>query len=375
VRVVIVGGGIAAASLARHLRGHCTVVVLEQHGALSGEATAQSSGMIRRLGEDPVERTLALRSADALAAMDLPPGVWRQTGGVVALRDDPTAANDAVAHLRARGVVVDDPGPVGLLAGSPVRTRLRVTTDGVVDPERLCAGWFAESAAEVHLDTRVLALRTEAGRVVGVDTTRGAVDADHVVLAGGAWCSALATTRGLARPLTALRRSVFRVRGPEPAGSPWVWIDDRGLWARPEADTWLLSACEEVPAPPVPGAHTTGLPAPGDEGRLREKIAELLPALAGFAVVDAWSGLRTFAPDRRPLLGPDPAVPGLHWFGGLGGYGITCAWAAGELVAARMRGEEVPWLAQRAVTPDRPWFRRWPIRPTGEAGRSVLIDT
>ena len=103
MRVVIVGGGIAAASLTRHLRGRCTVVVLEQHGALSGEATAQSSGMIRRLGEDPVERTLALRSADALAAMDLPPGVWRQTGGVVALRDDPTAANDAVAHLRARG--------------------------------------------------------------------------------------------------------------------------------------------------------------------------------------------------------------------------------------------------------------------------------
>lgn len=363
-RVTIVGGGIAAAALARQLAGD-EVTVLEQHARPFGEATGQSSGMIRRLGDDPVERALAVRSAAAMAAR----GEYAVTGGVVALRDDATAANDAAAHLRARGIPVDDPGPVGVLAGAPVRARLRVAVDGVTDPVALAAGWLRGSGAAVRTGVRVLGLRSTGGRVDGVETDHGPLPADAVVLAGGAWAAGL----GPSTPLVALRRAVFRVEAaPDPRGAPWVWIDDRGLWARPEAETWLLSACEEVPDPPGPGAKTTTAPAPADLERLRAKVDELLPALSGFRVREGWTGLRTFAPDRRPTLGPDPAHPGVHWLAGLGGFGITCAWACAEVVAAGLRDREIPWLRTAQVAPDRSSLARFPIRPTGEASRAVL---
>jgi D-arginine dehydrogenase len=52
------------------------------------------------------------------------------------------------------------------------------------------------------------------------------------------------------------------------------------------------------------------------------------------SVVTAWAGLRTFAPDRNPVAGPDPAAPALWWLAGQGGYGIQVAPALARLVAA-----------------------------------------
>ena len=46
-----------------------------------------------------------------------------------------------------------------------------------------------------------------------------------------------------------------------------------------------------------------------------------------------WAGLRTFVPDRAPVIGFDPAAPGFFWLAALGGYGIQTAPAVGELAA------------------------------------------
>ncbi|MFN7192055.1 MAG: FAD-dependent oxidoreductase, partial [Rhodospirillales bacterium] len=60
------------------------------------------------------------------------------------------------------------------------------------------------------------------------------------------------------------------------------------------------------------------------------------------AVKRKWAGLRCFVADRRPVLGPDPAIPGLHWAAALGGYGIMTSPATGRIVAAGVRGEDLP---------------------------------
>src|SRR3546814_20273623 len=51
------------------------------------------------------------------------------------------------------------------------------------------------------------------------------------------------------------------------------------------------------------------------------------------AVERKWAGLRSFAPDRLPVYGPDPQVPGFFWFAGQGGFGIQTAPAAARLAA------------------------------------------
>jgi D-arginine dehydrogenase len=60
------------------------------------------------------------------------------------------------------------------------------------------------------------------------------------------------------------------------------------------------------------------------------------------SVQTAWAGLRTFAPDRIPVAGPDPAAPGLWWIAGQGGYGIQIAPELARVTAASVRGAAVP---------------------------------
>ena len=51
-----------------------------------------------------------------------------------------------------------------------------------------------------------------------------------------------------------------------------------------------------------------------------------------------WAGLRNFAPDRLPVLGPDPAEPAFHWCAGQGGWGIQTAPACGAIGAGLLLG-------------------------------------
>ena len=56
------------------------------------------------------------------------------------------------------------------------------------------------------------------------------------------------------------------------------------------------------------------------------------------AVEHKWAGLRSFAPDRLPVYGYDPRVPGFFWFAGQGGFGIQTAPAAACLGAQLLLG-------------------------------------
>jgi D-arginine dehydrogenase len=60
------------------------------------------------------------------------------------------------------------------------------------------------------------------------------------------------------------------------------------------------------------------------------------------SVVSTWAGLRTFAPDRIPVCGPDPAVDGLWWLAGQGGYGIQTAPAMAAALAGLLVDGELP---------------------------------
>jgi D-arginine dehydrogenase len=55
-----------------------------------------------------------------------------------------------------------------------------------------------------------------------------------------------------------------------------------------------------------------------------------------------WAGLRSFAPDRSPVIGFDALLPGFFWLAGQGGYGIQTAPAASRFAAALLRGEQPP---------------------------------
>ena len=80
-------------------------------------------------------------------------------------------------------------------------------------------------------------------------------------------------------------------------------------------------------------------------------VARLAPQLEAATVRRAWACLRTFAPDRLPVIGPDPRVRGLYWVAGLGGAGMTIGVAAGEMVSALISRRRHPLTA--ALAPPR----------------------
>lgn len=369
--VVVVGAGLAGCSVAWHLAPQGRVVVLDQADQPGAEATSQNAGLVRRMGEDPYERALALRTHAFLQA---PGEDWdtpsRRVGAVLGLVREPRHLHDAAAHLRARGVRVealDRPGDVApVLRGSPLRHAWYLPDERVADVHALLQGFLRgirRHGGEVRCGERVTGLVPG-----GVRTAGGTIAAGAVVLAAGAWSRRL---RDL--PLLPLRRTLLQ-SAPHPlaaADHPWTWLDDVGLYVRPESGGWLCSPCDEALDPPGEGPGSRGAVEPLPRALAHDKIERFLPALADVRFVGGWSGLRTFAPDRRPVLGADPEVAGLWWAAGLGGFGVTCSFAVGEAVASWMRGEALDWIDAAGVSPGRTFPRRWPIRPDGDDSRLI----
>lgn len=385
-RVVVIGAGLAGCSVAWHLASACEVLILEQASQPGAEASSQNAGMVRRLGEDPYERALAMRTAAFLAD---PGEDWagltpsRITGALLGLAHDPDHLSDAVAHLRAGGVTVqlcDQPALLApALAGSPLLRSWYVPDERLADAWQIITGLLRgvrRHGGAVRCGVTADHIVVEGGRVVGVQTSAGRIDADRVVLAAGAWSGLLAARLGLQRPLIPLRRTLLNLptHPLSRPNHPWCWIDDVGVYIRPESGGWLVSGCDESPDPPTPGAGSRGPVEAMPRALAMDKLARHFPALGAARLTTGWSGLRTFAPDRRPVLGADGEVDGLWWAAGLGGFGVTCGLAVGEAVAAWMQNQEVAWLDAEGVRPTRRYLSRWPIRPTGSLSRPRLIS-
>jgi len=377
-RVVVVGAGLAGISVAAPLAATRAVVVVDR-GAPGAEASSQNAGMLRRMGEDPYERALAMRTHERLIGEAAFRQVSRQTGAVLAFGRDPHHLHDAAAHLALAGVphVWRDRPDLPALTGSPVLGGWWLPEERVVDPWALLQVLLAQGRAqgmEVRRGTVERVVVGDDGRVCGVRVGGGLVAARDVVIAAGAWSQPLGRTAGVDRPLVPLRRSLL-LTAPDPRASadhPWCWVDDEGVYARPEGGGWLVSGCDEAIDPPGDG-DSRGPLEPEPRGLALSKLGRWFPSLPT-VVRGGWTGLRTFAPDRRPLLGRDPDVSGLWWVAGLGGFGVSCALAAGEVVAAWMQGSSVGYLRPRGVSPGRPPLRRFMVRPTGDLARAVPVD-
>jgi D-arginine dehydrogenase len=202
----------------------------------------------------------------------------------------------------------------------------------------LLASVARERGVVIESRSEVTRVEVSAGSVQGValrDGTRLA--AQHVVLAAGAWGAELGRACAAPLPLQPMRRHlvVLRAQSRPSAMRPVVWRLEDEIYYRPESSGWLASPCDETPA--------SALPQPSDPAALvllAQKLARLAPRLAAASVVQrSWACLRTFAPDREIVAGPDPRLRGLHWFGALGGRGMSIAPAAGEWVAQGLLGD------------------------------------
>jgi D-arginine dehydrogenase len=199
----------------------------------------------------------------------------------------------------------------------------------------------------------VVGVETSAGRVCGVETSRGHVECETLVCAAGAWAGSLARLApATCVPLTAMRRTVISFDAPtglDLAGMPLLSYDARGIYLATEGRGLLASPMDEDPMPACDAQpHATQIQL------TLERLGRLAAPLVPRQITRARAGLRTFAPDRRPVIGEDPALPGFFWLAGQGGSGIETSPALGRLAAELItRGAIADRDLAAALTPAR----------------------
>lgn len=359
VDVVVVGGGIAGASVAWALveRG-ASVILLEQEAQPGHHATGRSAALLNETVGHPVVGALARASRPFLA--DPPPGFVDHpllaARGLLWIGQDPDVL-DALVDEVARGAAhrIDAADVTRLVPelrpGWAVAGGVHEPAAQSVDVAALLQAYvrgMRRGGGEVLTAHEAMQLMPAAGGWV-VRAGERSLHCTVVVNAAGAWGDIVAERAGVAPlGLTPLRRTACIV--PVPDGhdvSGWPLVMDVAgtFYAEPEPGGLLVSPADETPAEPV-DARPEELDVALALDRLRE--ATTLPVRS---VRRAWAGLRTFAPDRAPVAGFDPDHPGFYWLVGQGGAGIKTAPALAELAATDILGDAPPDAIPPEVLP------------------------
>jgi D-arginine dehydrogenase len=360
--VIIVGAGVAGAATAWALAraGHGPGLLLEQEVAPGMHASGRNAALAHQLEDDPVILALAVRGMARLHDLDAGRDELLQSvGGLIVAAGQAGEAAIARTHTRTREAgVASELMPAaqararfGCLDLIAFETALWSPSDGVLDIHAILMRYLDGAKAggfSVHTGCRVDDLVIEGGRVRGVRVKDQIIRAEVVVDASGAWAGRLG--RAVRLPLQPKRRHLF-ITGPLAFVDrtwPPVWTIEREYYFRPESGGLLLSPCDETnvePGEPVIDSAAAVL--------LAEKRAADAPRLADVTIRRSWACLRTFAADRRPVIGPDPHLSGLFHVSGLGGFGMTTSAAVGELAATLILGGRPDWIDPRVVAPAR----------------------
>ena len=346
--IAIIGAGIAGAGAAAMLAEAARVVLIEREERPGYHTTGRSAALyLRNYGNRPI-RALTRASGDYLTH---PPAdvcersLLSPRGALFVAGPDIEDAYDLLL-AEAEGLA---PCPVErALELCPILRPDRVVAAAYepdaqdIDVAALHQGWLAKakrSGCTVLTDAEVLVLERTGG-LWRVETRAGLVEAPVILNAAGAWTDVVARLAGLPPVgVTPMRRTIAVL--PAPAGyaiDRWPLIIDvaERWYAKPEAGRLLVSPADEDPVEP----HDAYV----DEMVLAEGLHRFQEAttIEVTRVERSWAGLRTFAPDRTPVVGFDPLTEGFFWLAGQGGYGIQTSPAMSCLAAALIRGEAPP---------------------------------
>jgi D-arginine dehydrogenase len=336
VDVVIIGGGIAGASLGAALAPHAQVVVCEAEEICGHHATGRSAAFWHEGYGGALVAPLTRLSRPVL-----------ETGGFLTPRGAIHLARDDQAFDIVPGVSTEPlsrPQLEQSLPGlRPAWTR-GLAEAGLADID--VAGLHAKLLAQVR---RNGAVREDAELVEG---QRGAdgwalrfrrgeeVRADVLVNAAGAWADMVAI-RCAVQPLGVVpkRRTMVQLRvGRDGLSRLPLVIGAAGDFyfkGAGERTIWL-SPHDEIVSEPCDAA-----PEEIDIATAIDRLEQVVDWPIE-RVERSWAGLRTFAPDRLPVFGFDPRQAGFFWCAGQGGFGIQTAPAAAMLCAGLI--QEQPGL-------------------------------
>jgi D-arginine dehydrogenase len=338
--IAIVGAGMAGASLAAELAPHARVVLLEAEDHPGYHTTGRSAAFWDECYGGPKIVPLTVASGPYLTEH----GFLSPRGGLYIGRDEDAATLDSfMDEFAPTGIDIHRLGRAELLALIP---GLKPAWTGAVhepasadiDVAAMHQHYLTrakQGGAVLQTRARLAAAEREGGRWRLQLERAPELTAGVLVNAAGAWADPVAEIAG-AQPLgiAPKLRTVAQLRvAPAPPTTLPLTLDIRGkFYFKPESGRLWLSPHDETPSEPCDAAP--------EELAVAEAIDRFENVVDWRieAVERRWAGLRSFAPDRLPVYGFDPAREGLFWFAGQGGFGIQTAPAAARLAAQIILG-------------------------------------
>lgn len=343
--VIIVGGGIAGASLGAEIAANRRTLIIEAEDQCGYHSTGRSAAFYLESygGADVAKLTLASR--DFLAN---PPADFSDHG-FLHVRGDLHITRDRLPELppAVETRPVERAELEQLVPGIRPEWRRALLEPGCADIEAAALHGaylrqFRRSGGEVVTRAKLARATRRNGRwAIKLDDGSG-LHAALLVNAAGAWADVVAEGSDV-RPLRIApkRRTLVQLRVGRSGLKDLPLVDDADgtFYFKGEGDSSVwLSPHDEIESDPCDAAP--------------EEI-DIAIAIDRFEqVVDwpierverSWAGLRSFAPDRLPVYGFDPATPGFFWCAGQGGFGIQTSPAAAKLAASVLLGQQPPPL-------------------------------
>jgi sarcosine oxidase subunit beta len=372
--VIVVGGGVVGCACAAELAGRGLEVLLLERAELAAGASGRNQGLLLP-GLEPHAGPLFREAVEGYRRLAAEGGVdfdLRPVGHLLLAADEATlaSAKEQAGTMAAAGFAVEELDAAGLVALEPslapdLAGGFRSTDGWALDPAGVTLAW-AERArrAGAELRTWTAARRpvVRGGRVTGVHTDAGPLQAGAVVAAAGPWTRALAAGAGVELPVSGARGWLLQT-----APLPWrvahafqeaTWPGEAGVGAEAGPPTLAQLAADPTADPDEGTAFTlqqrpAGAAVVGAslDASLREdperpetvrglarRALRFVPGLAGVPVVASWSGVRPITPDGDPLVGPVPALPCLWVAAGHGPVGVVLAPSTARMLAEHLAG-------------------------------------
>lgn len=364
--VIVIGAGIAGAGIAWELAADAAVVLVEAEERPGYHTTGRSAAVYLKGYGNAVIRDLTTASE---AFFSSPPDGFttavlvKPRGAMTLVREDQLERLEPTLRELHRHV----PGarqlsPAEMLAMVPMlipgyaAAGIFDEQAGDMDVDALLQGYlrgFKARGGQLLVSAPVRMLERDHG-VWRVTAGSQQLEAPVVVNAAGAWADRVASLAGLAPLGLVPKRRTALIVAP-PAGwdvTGWPLVDDidEQFYCRPEAGKLFCSPADETPSEPCDAQ-----PDEFDIAVAVDRIERALP-LEVRRIEHSWAGLRTFAPDKTPVVGYNPRSPGFFWLAGQGGYGIQTSPAMARLASHLARGAAAPAdLANLvpALAPDR----------------------
>lgn len=343
--VLVVGGGIAGLSVAARLSGRAIVTVLEGESAPGYHASGRSVAFAHYgLGNEPVRALTALSMGELSAHASLHPALH-----IAQAEDMPAldALEDVHRHFAcdytrvgpdAARALMPCLKPEACAAALVDHGSLKLDTNAMLQAH---VATIRANRGAVIPGARVVLVGREHDRWVVIRADGTKHGAPILINAAGAWADEFARMAGVApMGIEPRRRTVISFAAPDGvdvSGWPFTKTVGEGFYLLPEGRGQVLaSSMDQTPSAPCDAA-----PEELDIAIAADRV-EQATTLPIRRITHSWAGLRSFAPDELPVIGPAAGAPGFVWCAGQGGAGFQTAPALSRIAASIVLGLPFP---------------------------------